>query len=149
MECHAAGPAQAPSQTYTYGLRRGTILAAIATAGLLLVTVGAIAVEGVRRLISPAEVASVTVMVATAVGIVVNGVTAWLFSSARKGDINVRATFLHMAYDALVSGGVVAAGDVILLTGWTRLGSACKPRDCRSHSCGHMGLVAWRGRHGP
>jgi cobalt-zinc-cadmium efflux system protein len=110
-----------PSQTYTYGLRRGTILAALANAVLLLVTVGAIAVEGVRRLISPGEVASVTVMVVAAVGIVVNGVTAWLFASARKGDINLRAAFLHMAYDALVSVGVVAAGGVILLTGWTRL----------------------------
>jgi cobalt-zinc-cadmium efflux system protein len=110
-----------PSQTYTYGLRRGTILAALANAVLLLVTVGAIAVEGVRRLISPGDVASVTVMVVAAVGIVVNGVTAWLFASARKGDINLRAAFLHMAFDALVSGGVVAAGGVILLTGWTRL----------------------------
>jgi cobalt-zinc-cadmium efflux system protein len=58
-----------PSQTYTYGLRRGTILAALANAVLLLVTVGAIAVEGMRRLISPGEVASVTVMVVAAVGI--------------------------------------------------------------------------------
>ena len=109
-----------PSQTYTYGLRRGTILAALANAVLLLVTVGAIAVEGMRRLIFPGEVASVTVMVVAAVGIVVNGVTAWLFASAREGDINLRAAFLHMAYDALVSVGVLAAGGVILLTGWTR-----------------------------
>jgi cobalt-zinc-cadmium efflux system protein len=110
-----------PSQTYTYGLRRGTILAALANAVLLLVTVGAIAVEGVRRLIEPSEVASVTVMVVAALGIVINGVTAWLFASGRRGDINLRAAFLHMGYDALVSGGIVAAGGVILLTGWTRL----------------------------
>lgn len=112
---------RAPSQTYTYGLRRGTILAALANAMLLLVTVGAIAVEGVRRLIEPTDVASVTVMVVAALGVMINGVTAWLFASGRKGDINVRAAFVHMAYDALVSIGVVAAGGVILLTGWTRL----------------------------
>jgi cobalt-zinc-cadmium efflux system protein len=112
---------RAPSRTYTYGLRRGTILAALANAVLLLVTVGAIAVEGVRRLIEPSEVASVTVMVVAAVGIVINGVTAWLFASGRRGNINLRAAFMHMAYDALVSAGVVAAGGVILLTGWTRL----------------------------
>ncbi len=112
---------RAPSQIYTYGLRRGTILAALANAVLLLVTVGAIAVEGVRRLIEPREVASVTVMVVAAVGIGINGVTAWLFASGRKGDINLRAAFMHMAYDALVSAGVVAAGGVILLTGLTRL----------------------------
>jgi cobalt-zinc-cadmium efflux system protein len=112
---------RAPSQTYTYGLRRGTILAALANAMLLLVTVGAIAVEAVHRLIEPSEVAGATVMVVAGIGIVINGVTAWLFASGRKGDINLRAAFMHMAYDALVSVGVVAAAGVILLTGWTRL----------------------------
>ena len=112
---------RAPSKTHTYGLRRGTILAALANAVLLLVAVGAILVEGVRRLIEPGEVASVTVMIVAAVGIAVNGVTAWLFASGRKGDINLRGAFLHMAYDALVSVGVVAAGAVILVTGWTRI----------------------------
>lgn len=110
-----------PSQTHTYGLRRGTILAALANAMLLLVTVGAIAVEGVRRLLHPEPVAGVTVMLVAALGIAVNGLTAWLFASGRKGDINLRAAFLHMAYDALVSLGVVIAGGIILMTGWTRL----------------------------
>lgn len=112
---------RAPSQTHTYGLRRGTILAALANAVLLLVAVGAIVVEGVRRLIEPSEVASVTVMVVAGIGIVVNGVTAWLFASGSKEDINLRGAFLHMVYDAFVSLGVVVAGGVILLTGWTRL----------------------------
>jgi cobalt-zinc-cadmium efflux system protein len=131
---------RAPSRTYTYGLRRGTILAALANAVLLLVTVGAIAVEGVRRLIEPSEVTSVTIMVVAAVGIVINGVTAWLFASGRKGDINLRAAFMHMVYDAVVSAGVVAAGGVILLTGWTRFwqarGTCCvTPLACRSMRC--------------
>ena len=112
---------RAPSLTYTYGLRRGTILAALGNAVLLLVSVGAIAVEAVRRLMEPSDVASLTVMAVAAIGIVINGVTAWLFASGRKGDINLRAAFLHMAYDALVSAGVVVAAGVILLTGWTRL----------------------------
>jgi cobalt-zinc-cadmium efflux system protein len=112
---------RAPSQTHTYGLRRGTILAALTNAMLLMVTVGAIAVEGVRRVIQPGEVAGMTVIAVAAAGIVVNGVTAWLFASGRKGDINLRAAFLHMSYDALLSLGVVVTGAVILLTGWTRL----------------------------
>ena len=112
---------RAPSPTYTYGLRRGTILAALGNAVLLLVAVGAIVVEGVRRLLEPVAIASVTVMVVAAIGIVINGVTAWLFAAGRKGDINLRGAFLHMAYDALVSLGVVVAGGVTLLTGWTRL----------------------------
>jgi cobalt-zinc-cadmium efflux system protein len=110
-----------PSQTHTYGLRRGTILAALANAMLLMVGVGAIAIEGMRRLVEPGEVAGMTVIVVAAAGIVVNGVTACLFASGRKADINLRAAFLHMTYDALVSLGVVVTGVVILLTGWTRL----------------------------
>jgi cobalt-zinc-cadmium efflux system protein len=112
---------RAPSQTLTYGLRRGTILAALMNAMLLLLTVGAIAVEGVRRLFEPSAVAGVTIMIVAAAGIVVNGVTAWLFASGRKGDINLRGAFLHMASDALVSLGVVIAGAMILATGWTWL----------------------------
>jgi cobalt-zinc-cadmium efflux system protein len=57
-------------------------------------------------------------MIVAAIGILVNGVTAWLFASGRKGDINLRGAFMHMASDALVSAGVVIAGLVILLTGW-------------------------------
>jgi cobalt-zinc-cadmium efflux system protein len=112
---------RAPSLTHTYGMRRGTILAALANAMLLLVAVGAILVEGVRRLLEPSPVASLTVMAVATVGIVINGVTAWLFASGRKSDINLRAAFLHMLYDALVSFGVVVAAGVIWLTGWTRI----------------------------
>ena len=110
-----------PSRTHTYGLRKGTVVAALGNAVLLLVTVGAIAVEGVRRLISPGEVAGVTVMAVAGAGIVVNGATAWLFAAGRKGDINLRAAFSHMVADALVSLGVVVSGGVILLTGWSWL----------------------------
>ncbi len=110
-----------PSQTHTYGMRRGTILAALANAVLLLIAVGAIVLEAGRRMIEPANVAGVTVMGVAAIGIVVNGVTAWLFASGRQVDLNVRGAFLHMTYDALVSLGVVIGGGVILLTGWSWL----------------------------
>lgn len=112
---------RAPSETHTYGLRRGTILAALANAMLLLVTVGAIVFEAIRRLFSPEDVVGTTVMVVAAIGILVNGVTAWLFASGRRGDINLRGAFLHMTYDAFVSLGVVIAGGFIMWTGWTRI----------------------------
>jgi cobalt-zinc-cadmium efflux system protein len=112
---------RAPSPTLTYGLRRGTILAALMNAVLLLLTVGAIGIEGVRRLFEPAAVAGATMMAVAAAGIFVNGVTAWLFASGRNDDINLRGAFLHMASDALISLGVVIAGGLILLTGWVWL----------------------------
>ncbi|TAK47621.1 MAG: cation transporter [Xanthobacteraceae bacterium] len=109
---------RAPTDRLTYGLRNTSILAALLNAILLLIACGAIALEAVQRLISPEPVASVTVMVVAAIGIVINGFTAWLFASGRKGDLNIRGAYLHMAADAAISAGVVAVGLAMLLTGW-------------------------------
>ena len=110
-----------PSPRLTYGLGGSSIVAALFNGVLLLVAVGAIAWEAILRLFEPEPVASGTVMIVAAVGIVINGVTAWLFASGRKGDLNIRGAFLHMVADAAVSAGVVVAGAVILYTGWLRL----------------------------
>ena len=99
-----------PSPRYSYGLRGASILAALFNAVLLLVAVGGISWEAIRRLAAPEPVESGVVMAVAAVGIVVNGVTAWMFASGRKDDINLRGAFLHMAADALIAAGVVAAG---------------------------------------
>jgi cobalt-zinc-cadmium efflux system protein len=105
-----------PTVRFTYGLRGSSILAALFNAMFLMMTVGAISWEAIRRLGAQEPVAGKTVMIVAAVGIVVNGVTAWMFAGG-KGDINLRAAFVHMASDALVAAGVVVAGFVILLTG--------------------------------
>src|SRR5262249_38643068 len=109
---------RAPSSRYTYGLGRSSILAAVVNAMLLLVAVGAIGWEAVLRLFHPEPVAGGIVMIVAAVGIIVNGATAWLFASGRKSDLNIGGAFLHMVADAAVSAGVVVAGLVIFYTGW-------------------------------
>ena len=109
---------RAPTPRFTYGLKGSSILAALFNAVFLLVAVGAIAWQAAWRLFNPEPVAGVTVMVVAALGIAVNGGTAWLFASGRKGDLNIRGAYLHMVADAAVSAGVVVAGLVILLTGW-------------------------------
>jgi len=85
---------------------------------ILFIAVGAIGLESVQRLIEPGPVASLTVIVVAAVGIVVNGLTTLLFLRGRHGDLNIRSAYLHMAADTLVSVGVVVAGAVIMATGW-------------------------------
>ena len=107
-----------PTEQHTYGYRRASILAALVNAGLLLIAVGGIAVEAINRIAEPASVAGGTVIVVAALGIAVNGATALLFMRGRHGDLNIRGAFLHMAADAAVSLGVVAAACVIMLTGW-------------------------------
>ncbi|KQT22774.1 MULTISPECIES: cation diffusion facilitator family transporter [unclassified Bradyrhizobium] len=109
---------RAPSGRFTYGLKGASILAALANAVFLLVATGAIGWESILRLYEPEPVAGLTVMVVAAIGIVVNGATAMLFASGRKGDINIQGAFLHMAGDAAVSAGVVASAALILWTGW-------------------------------
>ena len=107
-----------PSRGYTFGLGKSSILAALFNAVLLLVAVGGIGWEAIQRLIHPEPVAAGMVMVVAAVGILINGGTAMLFLSGRKGDLNIHAAFMHMIADAAVSAGVVVAGLVILYTGW-------------------------------
>src|SRR3954451_9937939 len=113
-----------PTARYTYGLRSASILAALFNAVFLLVAVGAIGWEAIQRFARPEPVAGGTVMIVAIIGIAINGLTAWLFASGRKGDLNIRGAFLHMAADAAVSAGVVIAGLVILFTGWLWLDPA-------------------------
>jgi cobalt-zinc-cadmium efflux system protein len=106
-----------PSGRFTYGLRSSSILAALANAIILLVVTGGIAWEAIWRIGHPMQVVSGIIIAVAAIGIFVNGGTALLFSSG-NGDLNVKSAFLHLAADALVTAGVVAAGVVIWLTNW-------------------------------
>jgi len=113
-----------PTERHTYGLRRASILAALANAILLLVAVGAIVLEALQRLGRPQPVAGATVVAVAAVGVLLNGMTAMLFHSGRAADLNARGAFLHMAADAAVSLGVVVSALVMMRTGWSWLDPA-------------------------
>jgi len=108
---------RAASPRFTYGLKKAPILAALANSLFLLVAVGAIGAEAIRRLFHPSSTEGQTVILVAAIGIAINGATAMLFSRGREHDINIRGAYLHMASDAAVSGAVVFAGFVILWTG--------------------------------
>jgi cobalt-zinc-cadmium efflux system protein len=110
-----------PDARHTYGWKRASILAAFINALLLLVAMGSLVWEAVHRLQTPQAVEGITIMVVAGIGIVVNTATALLFMRGRKGDLNIRGAFLHMAADALVSAGVVVAGGLALMFGWTWL----------------------------
>ena len=107
----------APTKRHTYGLRGSSILASLANAIILLVAIGAIAWEAIRRFGQPVSVPGNPVMLVAAVGVVINGATALLFMKGRERDLNIRGAFLHMAADAGVSAGVIVAGFAINVTG--------------------------------
>ncbi|MBJ7308892.1 cation transporter [Rugamonas sp. CCM 8940] len=112
---------RAPNQRYTYGLRGTSMLAALFNAMLLMAACGAIAWEAVQQLLHPNPVAGLTVSLVAAVGIAINGFSAWLFLAGSKDDINIRGAYLHLAADAAISLGVLLAGLVVMATGWSWL----------------------------
>lgn len=113
-----------PTARRTYGLRRSTILAAVANAVVLLAGVGAISWEAIGRFRSHEPIDGRTVIVVAGIGMAVNGGSAAFFARRRKDDVNVRAAYLHLIADAAVSAGVVIAGVVLAFTGWTWLDPA-------------------------
>lgn len=113
-----------PSPRRTYGLRRTSILAALANAILLLIAVGGITWEAVLRLQRPEPVASGVVIAVALVGVGINTATALLFLRGRRQDLNIRGAFLHMVADAAVSAGVVVAALLMRGTGWLWLDPA-------------------------
>ncbi|HAK52550.1 MAG TPA: cation transporter [Gammaproteobacteria bacterium] len=106
------------SQMYSYGYRRTTILAAIINSIVLVLVAGYIAVESIERFFTPTPVGEFAIMVVAGIGILVNAGTALLFAKSSKRDLNMRGAFLHLAYDAAISAGVVVAAVVIYFTGW-------------------------------
>lgn len=108
----------AANEKRTYGFRKATILAALFNAILLMIAVGAISIEAIRKLILPEPVQGATMMVVAGIGVIINAVTAFLFMKGRNSDLNIKGAFMHMAADAGVSFGVVIAGLVIIYTNW-------------------------------
>ncbi|MCR4620010.1 MAG: cation diffusion facilitator family transporter [Paludibacteraceae bacterium] len=106
----------AVSKHFTYGYRRSTILISLLNAVILLVAVGAIVIEAIHDLSHPSAINGAAVSVTATVGILVNGLTAFLLMRGQKNDLNIRGAFLHMLADTLVSVGVVVAGLVIYFT---------------------------------
>lgn len=123
------------SSRFTYGLKKGSILAALINALTLMIAVGAISAEAIRRLFNPEPAHAPTIIWVAALAIVVNLATALLFARGRKRDLSVRAAYQHMAADAAVSAGVVFAGFVILWTGQAWVDSVM--------SLAVAGAIAW------
>lgn len=108
-----------PSGRFTYGYGAVSIQSAVINAFLLVAAVTLIFWEAVSRISHPEPVPGGILMVVAGVGILINGATALLFMKGSKGDVNIRGAFIHMAADAGVSLGVVLAGGIVVLTGWT------------------------------
>ena len=102
---------------YTYGFHRGTILASLANAVILLIVVGSIGWEAVLRFTHPVPTQGSVISIVAAIGIGINVLSAVLFFRAKDNELNAKGAYLHLALDAAVSFGVVLSGLVIMYTG--------------------------------
>lgn len=107
------------NQHFTYGYKKSTVLVSLVNAIILLIAVGAIVIESIYKFKQPETISGEAISWTAGIGILVNGVTAWLLMKNQKHDLNVRGAFLHMAMDTLVSVGVVISGIIIIYTGLT------------------------------
>ena len=105
-----------PTERYTYGFKKTTILVALLNAAILLLSLGAIGYEAIHRLISPEPLPGKTISIVAGIGIVINGLTALLFFRSKENDLNVRSAFLHLLSDAIVSAALVIGGFIIFYT---------------------------------
>jgi cobalt-zinc-cadmium efflux system protein len=105
-----------PNEHYTYGYRKTTILIALFNAVILLISIGVLSYEALLHLFNPEPLPGFTIAGIAAAGIVVNSVTAFMFSKNKEKDINVKGAYLHLLTDALVSFALVIGGIVIYYT---------------------------------
>ena len=113
-----------PTDQYTYGFRKTSILVALFNAVVLLLSIGAIVYEAIHRLLNPEPLPGATVALVAGIGIVINSVTALLFFRDKDKDMNIKSAYLHLMSDAVVSLGLVAGGIVIFYTDWFWIDSA-------------------------
>jgi cobalt-zinc-cadmium efflux system protein len=106
-----------PTEKYTYGYKKTTILVALFNAAVLLLSLGAIGYEAVHRFAHPEPLPGKTIAIVAAIGILINAVTALLFFRNKENDLNSRSAFLHLMSDAIVSAGLVVGGIIMFYTG--------------------------------
>lgn len=106
------------NEHFTYGYRKTSILVALFNSVILLVSIGAIAFEAVHKALYPQPLPGSTIAIVAAIGVVINGTTAFFFLREKEKDINVKSAYLHLLSDTLVSAGIVIGGIAIVYTGW-------------------------------
>lgn len=106
------------SNRYTYGYKKSTVLVSVANAVILLVAVAFILVESIEKILQPQEVKGNWIIIVAGIGVLINGFTTWLFTKDKEKDMNIKATYMHMLADTLVSVGVIISGVAIKFTGW-------------------------------
>lgn len=107
-----------PSKIFSYGLKKGSIVTSFINSILLAFAIGAIAWEGVHKIMNPQSLNGLTIIFVALVGVIINFISALLFKRNQKEDLNIKAAYWHLMSDAMVSLGVVMSGILIHYFHW-------------------------------
>jgi cobalt-zinc-cadmium efflux system protein len=107
-------------EALTYGRRRAEVLSGQANGAVLLVLALLVTYESIARLISPPDVHGLAVTIVAAVGVAVNIAAAWVMAKANRESLNIEGSFQHILTDLYAFIGTLAAGLVIVFTGFDR-----------------------------
>lgn len=109
---------QKPSKNFTYGFKKSGILIALFNASVLLVSIGILLYNAILRFKNPVAMQGVTMSIIAGIGVLVNGISAYLFLQNKEKDINIKSAYLHLLSDAALSFGIVIGGIIIYYTNW-------------------------------
>lgn len=101
------------NQRFTYGYRKSTILVSLVNSVVLFIVIGGIITESIQRMNNPVEIPGVPISIIAGIGILINGISAFLFFKNKESDLNIKGAYLHLMADAAVSLGVVVSGVLI------------------------------------
>jgi len=107
--------------TFTYGYKKGSIVASFINSVLLAFAIGAIAWEGVHKILNPSPLSGTVIMWVAGIGVAINFISAMLFKKNKQSDLNIKAAYWHLMADAMVSLGVVVSGILIHYFHWYAL----------------------------
>lgn len=108
------------SGVWTFGFQRAKVLSAQANGITLLVISALVAFEAISRLLRPLPVTGGVVVAVAAVGVAVNVAATWVLARANRDSVNVKGAFAHIVTDLYGFIGTLAAGIVIIVTGFGR-----------------------------
>lgn len=129
--------ARRPTRRHTFGFKRTEIFTALINSLALVGIAFFIVVEALKRISEPPQLSLGLMLGVATIGLLGNLFSMVIVGKSRESNLNVKAAYLHLLYDALSSVAVIVSAVLIFLTGWTFLDLAA--------SLLIAGLVLWSG----
>jgi cobalt-zinc-cadmium efflux system protein len=105
------------TRRHTFGFKRTEIFTALINSLSLVGIAVFIVVEALKRISAPPELSLGLMLGVATIGLLGN-IFSMVILGKKEGNLNVKAAYLHLFYDAISSVAVIGSGLLIYLTGW-------------------------------